>query len=214
MCVNMHDMHICIHIFTPMCIHFHSHVYTFSLPCVYIFTPMCIHFHSHVYTFATPVHLVISMVCPNCITRVKQTIFMSWYDWCFCACHACCCCCCVRLMCLYIIVYHYQMLSCVCFSTPTHIVTCNYVFTRTTMFSPKQLCSHQNNYALAKTSTCPHKATIPLPKHQSPQIMEILGPSLWDLWNQNCQRLSEQHVACVAVEAISILQQLHAKGYV
>lgn len=45
------------------------------------------------------------------------------------------------------------------------------------------------------------------------QIMEVLGPSLWDLWNQNCQRLSEQHVACVAVEAITILQHLHAKGY-
>ncbi|KAL5572678.1 hypothetical protein UlMin_022275 [Ulmus minor] len=45
-------------------------------------------------------------------------------------------------------------------------------------------------------------------------VMDILGPSLWDLWNTNNQMLSEEIVACIAVEAISILEQLHFKGFV
>ena len=44
------------------------------------------------------------------------------------------------------------------------------------------------------------------------QIMDILGPSLWDVWNQNSQHLSEAYVACVAIESLTILQALHAKG--
>ena len=43
--------------------------------------------------------------------------------------------------------------------------------------------------------------------------MELLGPSLWDVWNGPAdQALSEQYVACVAVEALTILEHLHAKG--
>ena len=42
--------------------------------------------------------------------------------------------------------------------------------------------------------------------------MDMLGPSLWDIWNQRGQQLSEQYVACVAVEAITILESLHSKG--
>lgn len=49
--------------------------------------------------------------------------------------------------------------------------------------------------------------------HASPrQVMDLLGPSLWDVWNQNGQKLSQEYVACVAVEALYILQALHAKG--
>ena len=43
--------------------------------------------------------------------------------------------------------------------------------------------------------------------------MELLGPSLWDVWNGPAdQALSEQYVACVAVEALTILEHLHNKG--
>ncbi|GFH18001.1 serine/threonine protein kinase [Haematococcus lacustris] len=45
-------------------------------------------------------------------------------------------------------------------------------------------------------------------------VMDLLGPSLWDVWNQKNQHLSEAYVACVAMEALSILQALHLKGYV
>lgn len=43
--------------------------------------------------------------------------------------------------------------------------------------------------------------------------MDLLGSSLWDVWNQEGQQLSAQFVACVAVEAITILEALHQKGY-
>nr|AEO89321.1 serine/threonine protein kinase [Dunaliella salina] len=45
-------------------------------------------------------------------------------------------------------------------------------------------------------------------------IMDILGPSLWDVWNQKNQHLSEPYVACVAIESLAILKSLHEKGYV
>ncbi|KAH1067689.1 hypothetical protein J1N35_032676 [Gossypium stocksii] len=45
-------------------------------------------------------------------------------------------------------------------------------------------------------------------------VMDMLGPSLWDVWNSNNQMLTEDMVACIAVEAISILEQLHHKGFV
>ncbi|GLI66524.1 hypothetical protein VaNZ11_010394 [Volvox africanus] len=45
-------------------------------------------------------------------------------------------------------------------------------------------------------------------------VMDLLGPSLWDVWNQQGQHLSEPYVACVAMEALAILQALHARGYV
>jgi len=45
-------------------------------------------------------------------------------------------------------------------------------------------------------------------------VMDLLGPSLWDVWNQHYQHLSEGYAACVAVEALNILQSLHNKGYV
>lgn len=45
-------------------------------------------------------------------------------------------------------------------------------------------------------------------------VMDMLGPSLWDVWNSNNQMLTEEMVACIAVEAISILEQLHLKGFV
>mmetsp|Transcript_917 Transcript_917/g.1380 ORF Transcript_917/g.1380 Transcript_917/m.1380 type:complete len:725 (+) Transcript_917:192-2366(+) len=45
-------------------------------------------------------------------------------------------------------------------------------------------------------------------------VMDLLGPSLWDVWNAKSQHLAENYVACVAMEALSILQALHLKGYV
>lgn len=44
------------------------------------------------------------------------------------------------------------------------------------------------------------------------QVMDMLGPSLWDVWNSQGQQMSQEMVACIAVEALSILKDLHAKG--
>ena len=44
--------------------------------------------------------------------------------------------------------------------------------------------------------------------------MDLLGPSLWDAWNSQSIDMTPQYVACVAVEAIIILQALHEKGQV
>ncbi|CAM8897888.1 unnamed protein product [Rhodiola kirilowii] len=45
-------------------------------------------------------------------------------------------------------------------------------------------------------------------------VMDILGPSLWDVWNSSGETMSSEMVACIAVEALSILEKLHLKGYV
>lgn len=45
-------------------------------------------------------------------------------------------------------------------------------------------------------------------------VMDMLGPSLWDVWNSVGQAMSANMVACIAVEAISILEKLHLKGFV
>ncbi|KAF3772643.1 Casein kinase I-like protein 2 [Nymphaea thermarum] len=45
-------------------------------------------------------------------------------------------------------------------------------------------------------------------------VMDILGPSLWDVWNNNPQLMSTEMVACIAMEAISILEKMHHRGYV
>ncbi|KAL5066676.1 hypothetical protein RYX36_017563, partial [Vicia faba] len=45
-------------------------------------------------------------------------------------------------------------------------------------------------------------------------VMDILGPSLWDVWNTSGQSMSPEMVSCIAVESLSILEKLHAKGYV
>ncbi|KAL5698492.1 Casein kinase 1-like protein hd16 [Ranunculus cassubicifolius] len=45
-------------------------------------------------------------------------------------------------------------------------------------------------------------------------VMDMLGPSLWDVWNTSNQALSEEMVSCIAVEAISILEKLHLRGFV
>ncbi|KAJ3698816.1 hypothetical protein LUZ61_002521 [Rhynchospora tenuis] len=45
-------------------------------------------------------------------------------------------------------------------------------------------------------------------------VMDMLGPSLWDVWNSVGQAMSPSMVACIAVEAISILEKLHSKGFV
>ncbi|XP_077209941.1 casein kinase 1-like protein HD16 isoform X2 [Tasmannia lanceolata] len=45
-------------------------------------------------------------------------------------------------------------------------------------------------------------------------VMDMLGPSLWDVWNNNSHSMSTEMVACIAIEAISILEKMHSKGYV
>lgn len=45
-------------------------------------------------------------------------------------------------------------------------------------------------------------------------VMDLLGPSLWDKWNAAGQMMPQEMVACVAIEALSILENMHAKGYV
>ncbi|KAL5697569.1 Casein kinase 1-like protein hd16 [Ranunculus cassubicifolius] len=45
-------------------------------------------------------------------------------------------------------------------------------------------------------------------------VMDMLGPSLWDVWNNSSHTMSTEMVACIAIEAISILEKLHSKGYV
>ncbi|CAI0441399.1 unnamed protein product [Linum tenue] len=45
-------------------------------------------------------------------------------------------------------------------------------------------------------------------------VMDMLGPSLWDVWNNNSDTMSIEMVACIAIEALSILEKVHSKGYV
>ncbi|XP_042002808.1 casein kinase 1-like protein HD16 [Salvia splendens] len=45
-------------------------------------------------------------------------------------------------------------------------------------------------------------------------VMDMLGPSLWDVWNSLGQSMSPGMAACIAVEAISILEKLHMHGFV
>lgn len=45
-------------------------------------------------------------------------------------------------------------------------------------------------------------------------VMDKLGPSLWDVWNNNAHTMSVEMVACIAIEAISILEKMHSRGYV
>ncbi|KAI4330641.1 hypothetical protein MLD38_028911 [Melastoma candidum] len=45
-------------------------------------------------------------------------------------------------------------------------------------------------------------------------VMDMLGPSLWDVWNNNSHTMSVETVACIAIEAISILEKIHSKGYI
>jgi serine/threonine protein kinase len=44
--------------------------------------------------------------------------------------------------------------------------------------------------------------------------MDVLGPSLWDVWNTQGQIMASEMVACIAMEALVILKDLHSKGYV
>eukprot|EP00898_Chlorokybus_atmophyticus_P005694 jgi/Chlat1/6125/Chrsp409S09028 len=45
-------------------------------------------------------------------------------------------------------------------------------------------------------------------------VMDMLGPSLWDAWNEAGQSMSTEMVACIAAEALTILEKMHARGYV
>ncbi|XP_022964459.1 casein kinase 1-like protein HD16 isoform X1 [Cucurbita moschata] len=45
-------------------------------------------------------------------------------------------------------------------------------------------------------------------------VMDMLGPSLWDVWNNNAHTMSVEMVACIAIEAISILEKVHSRGYI
>ncbi|XP_004245392.1 casein kinase 1-like protein HD16 [Solanum lycopersicum] len=45
-------------------------------------------------------------------------------------------------------------------------------------------------------------------------VMDMLGPSLLDVWNNNAHMMSIEMVACIAIEAISILEKLHSREYI
>ncbi|XP_057539049.1 casein kinase 1-like protein HD16 [Amaranthus tricolor] len=45
-------------------------------------------------------------------------------------------------------------------------------------------------------------------------VMDMLGPSLWDVWNSSGQTMTTEMVACIAVESLSILEKMHSRGYV
>ncbi|CAA2998260.1 casein kinase 1 HD16 [Olea europaea subsp. europaea] len=45
-------------------------------------------------------------------------------------------------------------------------------------------------------------------------VMDMLGPSLWDLWNSSGKLLSAEMVACIAIESLLILKKMHLRGYV
>ncbi|KAL1551579.1 Casein kinase 1-like protein hd16 [Salvia divinorum] len=48
-------------------------------------------------------------------------------------------------------------------------------------------------------------------------VMDMLGPSLWDICNNDSHTnrpMSVEMVACIAIESISILEKMHARGYV
>ncbi|GER25594.1 casein kinase I [Striga asiatica] len=45
-------------------------------------------------------------------------------------------------------------------------------------------------------------------------VMDMLGSSLWDVWNNKSPSMSTEMVSCIAIEAISILEKLHSRGYV
>ncbi|XP_050382028.1 casein kinase 1-like protein HD16 [Argentina anserina] len=45
-------------------------------------------------------------------------------------------------------------------------------------------------------------------------VMDMLGPSLWDVWNNGSQTMAIEMVACIAIEALSILEKMHSRGYV
>ncbi|KAJ4850395.1 Casein kinase 1-like protein hd16 [Turnera subulata] len=45
-------------------------------------------------------------------------------------------------------------------------------------------------------------------------VMDMLGPSLWDVWNSSGQAMTSEMVSCIAVESLSILEKMHSKGYV
>ncbi|XVF01664.1 hypothetical protein REPUB_Repub04eG0107700 [Reevesia pubescens] len=44
-------------------------------------------------------------------------------------------------------------------------------------------------------------------------VMDMLGPSLWDVWNSSGQAMSAEMVACIAVESLSILEKMHSEGF-
>ncbi|KAH9800623.1 protein kinase domain-containing protein [Citrus sinensis] len=81
-------------------------------------------------------------------------------------------------------------------------------------------CSSSPPYEWQVYSTLNGCYGLPLVHYKGQQgdyyilVMDMLGPSLWDVWNSNNQMLSEEMVACIAVEGISILEQLHLRGFV
>ncbi|KAI3683465.1 hypothetical protein L1987_83969 [Smallanthus sonchifolius] len=45
-------------------------------------------------------------------------------------------------------------------------------------------------------------------------VMDMLGPSLWDIWNSSGQSMTSEMIACIAVESLCILEKLHFRGYI
>ncbi|KAI3916747.1 hypothetical protein MKW92_041084 [Papaver armeniacum] len=45
-------------------------------------------------------------------------------------------------------------------------------------------------------------------------VMDMLGPNLWDAWCSDGRTMPLTKVACIAMEAIAILERIHLKGFV
>ncbi|KAL8031877.1 hypothetical protein ABFX02_13G058100 [Erythranthe guttata] len=45
-------------------------------------------------------------------------------------------------------------------------------------------------------------------------VMDMLGPSLWDLWKSQSGLMDKHMVICIAIEGIYILKEFHSRGYV
>ncbi|XP_062206836.1 casein kinase 1-like protein HD16 isoform X2 [Phragmites australis] len=81
-------------------------------------------------------------------------------------------------------------------------------------------CNHGPPYEWAVYNTLGGIHGVPRVHYKGRQgeyyvmVMDMLGPSLWDVWNNSSHTMSVEMVACIAIEAISILEKMHSKGYV
>ncbi|KAF1885589.1 hypothetical protein Lal_00039421 [Lupinus albus] len=64
----------------------------------------------------------------------------------------------------------------------------------------------------ARTQLAPRSHRARTKENKIFQVMDILGPSLYNVCNPLGQSMSPNMVACIAVEALSILEKFHLKG--
>ncbi|WZZ53317.1 hypothetical protein YC2023_053424 [Brassica napus] len=52
-----------------------------------------------------------------------------------------------------------------------------------------------------------------LPDQQKIMVIDMLGPSLWDVWNSLAQSMSPNMVSCIAAETMAILEKLRVQAW-